>query len=400
MARPDQGGGSPPKKKRNRAQPSAPGYIRPGTTSPGRTPPRGPTAPARSAPNQSGPAPTRSAVTKASRPRKAATVRSRLEQRAATARAQAERRRVREQREERLRQPYGRGIAPTYDEVARTATLLDAPGLGLVATQRVAPRRSGMQKALGDLRRARQAMLTRSQWVNVYGSTEGYADYLRHVAKAREIPVGMLKSVPKPGLAPARVRRLRNTELAEITRLVGKIPRQVLVETFGEGAIPVYVNWRRALRGLDRDALPVVSQMVRLAAEYDGERTRYSMSARASITDPDPDYFDCSSFVNWLYAKASGVAPAGNGTTQEWYYTDRARTVPLSDIRPGDVILWGPSGDGSSVPVPGGSSHMGMYVGNGLFVHSSSSNDGVYFSPLDEYLNWKPNPTVRRVIRG
>jgi cell wall-associated NlpC family hydrolase len=51
--------------------------------------------------------------------------------------------------------------------------------------------------------------------------------------------------------------------------------------------------------------------------------------------------------------------------------------VPLSQMQPGDLVFWG----------TGGSSHVGIYIGNGLMIHAPHTGDvvkiaAVYGSPV------------------
>jgi cell wall-associated NlpC family hydrolase len=97
-----------------------------------------------------------------------------------------------------------------------------------------------------------------------------------------------------------------------------------------------------------------------------------------------PGGFDCSGFV-WRvfklepFAGAPGLASVLRGRTT---YA-MSREVPRSDrigrdeLLPGDVAFFGPRGPRSK---PAEVGHMGIYVGNGWFVHSSRR--GVALEPL------------------
>jgi cell wall-associated NlpC family hydrolase len=51
----------------------------------------------------------------------------------------------------------------------------------------------------------------------------------------------------------------------------------------------------------------------------------------------------------------------------------------LSNLAPGDLVFFSTSG-----PPP---SHVGMYLGNGLFIHASSHTKGVAISKLNDYMD-------------
>ena len=82
-----------------------------------------------------------------------------------------------------------------------------------------------------------------------------------------------------------------------------------------------------------------------------------------------PNSFDCSGLTMFAYAKA-GISLS--------HYTgaqfNEGQHVPQSDLRPGDLVFFGTS-----------LGHMGMYIGNGNFIHAPHSGDVVKISPLSGY---------------
>jgi cell wall-associated NlpC family hydrolase len=80
-----------------------------------------------------------------------------------------------------------------------------------------------------------------------------------------------------------------------------------------------------------------------------------------------PNSFDCSGFTMWAYAQAGIQLPHYSGAQY-------AATVHITRdaLQPGDLIFWG----------PGGSDHMGMYVGGGTMIHSPHTGDVVRYSPI------------------
>jgi cell wall-associated NlpC family hydrolase len=97
-----------------------------------------------------------------------------------------------------------------------------------------------------------------------------------------------------------------------------------------------------------------------------------------------PGGFDCSGFV-WRvfkmqpFADAPGLAIVLMGRTTYAMSAEvpRAKRIPLARLQPGDVAFFGAHGT-SSKPAEVG--HMGIYVGNGWFVHSSDR--GVALLPM------------------
>lgn len=83
-----------------------------------------------------------------------------------------------------------------------------------------------------------------------------------------------------------------------------------------------------------------------------------------------PDSFDCSGFVIYVYARF-GVGFNGYRTTYDMCHV--GKLVSQSEMLPGDVIYFGPPSDVH---------HVGMYVGDGMFIHAPQRGDVVKVSPL------------------
>lgn len=88
-----------------------------------------------------------------------------------------------------------------------------------------------------------------------------------------------------------------------------------------------------------------------------------------------PSGFDCSGFMQYVFSQfgysinRTATAQLANG-----YY------VAYEDLRPGDIIYFG---YGSTA------SHVGMYIGNGQFVHAENSSTGVVITDLS--VSWYAN---------
>jgi peptidoglycan DL-endopeptidase CwlO len=74
----------------------------------------------------------------------------------------------------------------------------------------------------------------------------------------------------------------------------------------------------------------------------------------------DPSGFDCSGFVQWVYARHGTALPR---EVREQYKT--GRKVDRDDIKPGDLIFF--------ETVTKGASHVGIAIGGDDFVHAPSS---------------------------
>lgn len=94
--------------------------------------------------------------------------------------------------------------------------------------------------------------------------------------------------------------------------------------------------------------------------------------------------FDCSGFVQYLFGKFD-VSVSRSSSSQATEGTE----VEKEDLRVGDLVFFNTNGKGIS--------HVGVFVGNGKFAHSSSSR-GVVLSELSESYYAKRYVTARRVL--
>jgi cell wall-associated NlpC family hydrolase len=79
-----------------------------------------------------------------------------------------------------------------------------------------------------------------------------------------------------------------------------------------------------------------------------------------------PDAFDCSGLIQQVWRQAGVELPR---TSSE--QAQAGEQVPLSDIQPGDLVIY-----------YAGRSHIGMYVGDGKIIHAPHPGTQVRISPL------------------
>ena len=79
--------------------------------------------------------------------------------------------------------------------------------------------------------------------------------------------------------------------------------------------------------------------------------------------------FDCSAFVRACYQNSLGMYLPRTSRSQ----ADKCTRIGEGDLMPGDLVFYNTSGSGVS--------HLGIYIGNGQFIHASSSK-GVMISEM------------------
>ena len=92
-----------------------------------------------------------------------------------------------------------------------------------------------------------------------------------------------------------------------------------------------------------------------------------------------PSSFDCSGLVQYVYSKAAGI----NVTRTTYSQIKQGKAVSLNALQPGDLLFWG-------------SYHVGIYLGNGQYVHAATPSQGVRVQTISRYFY----PTSARRILG
>jgi cell wall-associated NlpC family hydrolase len=103
--------------------------------------------------------------------------------------------------------------------------------------------------------------------------------------------------------------------------------------------------------------------LVRTALAYRG--TPYRFGARGQSA------FDCSGFTSYLFAE-EGVGLPRTAAQQ----FRKGVVVPKAQLQPGDLVFF-------KNTYKRGVSHVGIYIGNGNFVHASSGGRAVRVDSLD-----------------
>lgn len=98
-----------------------------------------------------------------------------------------------------------------------------------------------------------------------------------------------------------------------------------------------------------------------------------------------PNTFDCSGLTYYVYMKATGHYIGGWTGEQQYAGTQ----IPVSQAQPGDLVFWGPSS--------GVTHHVGIYIGNGQFIHAPQLGDKVRVTSISDFT---PDFAVRVNLAG
>jgi hypothetical protein len=151
--------------------------------------------------------------------------------------------------------------------------------------------------------------------------------------------------------------RHRSTPLCLALLLALPATPLVAQRSFSRGEKPFAAISRIFLPNAERDSL------VDLARDQIGTRYRWGASAPGKA-------FDCSGLVQWLMANFDVALPR---TSREQARVGVAVPRDPAELLPGDLLFFGKGR---------GVDHVGIYVGDGRYVHASNSRKGVIESAL------------------
>ncbi|NOR55799.1 MAG: hypothetical protein GQ531_06275 [Sulfurovum sp.] len=85
-----------------------------------------------------------------------------------------------------------------------------------------------------------------------------------------------------------------------------------------------------------------------------------------------PEGFDCSGYVQYLYKKHDINLPR-----TAWAQSKKGSNVEVADLQKGDLLFF-LTDKKRGIPV----THVGIYLGDGNFIHAASKKKGIIISPL------------------
>ncbi|MGW5092991.1 NlpC/P60 family protein [Streptomyces nodosus] len=186
------------------------------------------------------------------------------------------------------------------------------------------------------------------------GQLKGLRGALRELAQERVQVAGELAELEKTRKAVARHKKDVERKLAAAQRLLNALPSAERDA------------YQRASRS-DGD-LPDLTGVV----PPDSRAAAALAAARSALGRPyvwganGPRGFDCSGLMQWSYGRAGIGLPR---TSQEQRYA--GRRVPLSQARPGDLVLYRSD-----------ASHVAMYAGGGQVIHAPHPGAAVRYDPV------------------
>ncbi len=123
-------------------------------------------------------------------------------------------------------------------------------------------------------------------------------------------------------------------------------------------------------RGISLPSANRAAELGTLSAKLAATARQY-LGHRYISGGASPSGFDCSGFTSYVY-KLHGITLPRSSTSQAYVGTQLSK----ADLLPGDLLIF-------SNTYKKGPSHTGIYLGNGQFIHASTSTTGVIISDLN-----------------
>lgn len=143
------------------------------------------------------------------------------------------------------------------------------------------------------------------------------------------------------------------------------------------------VEWTESQGGDDQPTdRPEAEALVEFALQFEGYNYVWGGE------DPETG-FDCSGLVYYVFHHFD--YPVGRTATQQWYY-EAATEVALEDLLPGDLVFFSPNFSEDNI------THVGIYIGEGRYIHAANSARGVVIDEVDGYYFTENFLGAKRVI--
>ncbi|MER6029118.1 NlpC/P60 family protein [Streptomyces sp. NPDC001851] len=183
---------------------------------------------------------------------------------------------------------------------------------------------------------------------------------LRDLTQERAEAAGKLGALEKSRRTVAAHKRTVETKLTKARQLLNSMPAETRA------------SYDRVSRSDGPDRLDLPLPDLTGVVFPDARAAAAVAAARSAVGRPyvwganGPAGFDCSGLMQWSYAQAGVQLPR---TSQEQRFA--GRQVPLSEARPGDLVVYRSD-----------ASHVGMYVGNGQVIHAPYPGAAVRYDPV------------------
>ena len=118
------------------------------------------------------------------------------------------------------------------------------------------------------------------------------------------------------------------------------------------------------------------------------EDAKYFKGGRYVWGGTTPEGFDCSGYVQYLYKKHHINLPR-----TAWEQSKKGQQIERDELQKGDLLFF-LTDKKRGIPI----THVGIYLGNGKFIHAASKKKGIIISPLTHGSYAETFVSARRII--
>lgn len=192
--------------------------------------------------------------------------------------------------------------------------------------------------------------------------------------------------IPNTGGASLNLRSGPGTSYSK----VASIPASAVLTVTGEESGWYKVSYSGKDGYVSADYITIVDSAPTASSDLAAQVIAYAkqfMGCSYVYGSAGPNSFDCSGFTSYVYKhfgyslNRSAASQYSNGTP-----------VDLSQIQPGDLILWRAYGSSSTA------THVGIYIGNNQYIHASSTKKCITINDMDYAASSRYVVGVRRIL--
>ena len=118
------------------------------------------------------------------------------------------------------------------------------------------------------------------------------------------------------------------------------------------------------------------------------EDAQYFKGGRYVWGGTTPEGFDCSGYVQYLYKKHNIHLPR-----TAWQQSKRGHDIEKEELQKGDLLFF-LTDKKRGIPI----THVGIYIGNGNFIHAASKEKGIIISPITHGSYAETFVSAKRII--
>lgn len=222
--------------------------------------------------------------------------------------------------------------------------------------------------------------LNRSHWEPNPGWRVSTPSYLPHIVASRQLQLRVNHPSGSDGLEFTPSQAISRAEVASMFKRgydAGSTYSLSGLATFSSVSFPALSERQKAVTTF---AIKYIGYPYVWGGEYPTKNSPYGTQASGG--------FDCSGFAFYVMKMHFGYPLTVNERTGSAMAANAKSRVTRASLKCGDLIFFGPNGPSSTVS---SIFHVGLYLGNGWFIHSTGSSDGVTIASLNTSSYWKTN---------